>query len=43
MMQKSVKRGIFRAPLSGQIYGYRKGRLIRRWLLEKTEYHVYSR
>lgn len=29
------------APISGQIYGYRKNRLIRRWLLEKTEYHVY--
>jgi hypothetical protein len=28
-------------PLSGQIYGYRKNRLIRRWLLEQTEYHVY--
>jgi hypothetical protein len=29
------------APFSGQIYGYRRNRLIRRWLLEKTEYHVY--
>jgi hypothetical protein len=29
------------APASGQVYGYRKNRLIRRWLLEKTEYHVY--
>ncbi len=29
------------APASGQLYGYRKNRLIRRWLLEKTEYHLY--
>jgi hypothetical protein len=29
------------APISGQIYGYRKNRLIRRWLLENTQYLVY--
>jgi hypothetical protein len=29
------------APISGQIYGYRKNRLIRRWLLERAEYHIY--
>jgi len=29
------------SPVSGQAYSYRKSRLIRRWLLEKTEYHVY--
>lgn len=28
-------------PISGHVYGYRKARMIRRWLLEKTEYHVY--
>jgi hypothetical protein len=37
----AAKRHLCTAPLSGQIYGYRKNRLIRRWLLEKTEYHVY--
>ncbi|MBN1608623.1 MAG: type II toxin-antitoxin system RelE/ParE family toxin [Polyangiaceae bacterium] len=37
----AAKRRLSTAPLSGQIYGYRKNRLIRRWLLEKTEYRVY--
>lgn len=38
---EAAQRHLCTAPVSGQIYGYRKNRLIRRWLLEKTEYHVY--
>jgi hypothetical protein len=38
---EAAERHLCTAPVSGQIYGYRKNRLIRRWLLEKTEYHVY--
>jgi hypothetical protein len=38
---EAAERHLRTAPKSGQIYGYRKNRLIRRWLLEKTEYHVY--
>jgi hypothetical protein len=38
---EAAKLHLATAPVSGQIYGYRKSRLIRRWLLEKTEYHVY--
>lgn len=38
---EAAERHLCTAPISGQIYGYRKNRLIRRWLLEKTEYHVY--
>lgn len=38
---EALERHLRSAPVSGQIYGYRKNRLIRRWLLEKTEYHVY--
>jgi hypothetical protein len=37
----AAERHLCTAPVSGQIYGYRKNRLIRRWLLEKTDYHVY--
>jgi hypothetical protein len=37
----AAERFLSTAPISGQIYGYRKNRLIRRWLLEKTEYHLY--
>jgi hypothetical protein len=37
----AAERQLCTAPVSGQIYGYRKNRLVRRWLLEKTEYHVY--
>jgi hypothetical protein len=38
---EAAERHLSSAPVSGQIFGTRKGRLIRRWLLEKTEYHVY--
>ena len=38
---EAAERHLGTAPISGQIYGYRKNRLVRRWLLEKTEYHVY--
>lgn len=38
---EAAERHLCTAPITGQIYGYRKNRLIRRWLLEKTEYHVY--
>ncbi len=38
---EAAERHLCSAPISGQVYGHRKGRLIRRWLLEKTEYHVY--
>jgi hypothetical protein len=38
---EAAERHLRTAPITGQIYGYRKNRLIRRWLLEKTEYHVY--
>lgn len=37
----AAERHLQTAPVSGQIYGYRKNRLMRRWLLERTEYHVY--
>ncbi len=36
-----AERHLCTAPVSVQIYGYRKNRLIRRWLLEKSEYHLY--
>lgn len=29
------------SPISGEIYGFRSGRLVRRCLLERSEYHVY--
>jgi hypothetical protein len=29
------------APDSGQQFHYRRGRLIRRWLMKKSRYHVY--
>jgi hypothetical protein len=29
------------APNSGREYGYRRGRLIRRWLMPRSRYHVY--
>ena len=38
---EEAERHLCTAPISGQIYGYRKNHLIRRWLLEKSEYHVY--
>ncbi len=38
---EALERHLRTAPISGQVYGYRKNRIIRRWLLEKTEYHVY--
>ena len=38
---ETAERHLSTVPITGQIYGYRKNRLIRRWLLEKTEYHVY--
>ena len=38
---EAAERHLRTAPISGQIYGYRKDRLIRLWLLEKTEYHLY--
>ena len=38
---EAAERHLCTAPDSGQIYGYRKNRLIRRLLLEKTEYHLY--
>lgn len=38
---EAAERHLCTAPISGEIYGYRKARLIRRWLLQETEYHVY--
>jgi hypothetical protein len=31
------------APETGSLYTCRRGRAIRRWLMPKTEYHVYYR
>ncbi len=31
------------APETGQIYAKRRGRVIRRWLMPKTEHHIYYR
>lgn len=31
------------APETGTLYTVRRGRAIRRWLMPKTEYHVYYR
>ena len=31
------------APETGALYARRRGRAIRRWLMPKTEYHVYYR
>lgn len=31
------------APDTGQLYARRGGRIIRRWLMPKTEHHVYYR
>jgi hypothetical protein len=36
-----AERHLSTAPESGATYGYRRNRLIRRWLLPTTEYHVY--
>lgn len=38
---QAAERHLCGAPISGEVYGYRKARLIRRWLLQETEYHVY--
>jgi hypothetical protein len=31
------------SPETGALYGRRRGRIIRRWLMPKTEYQVYYR
>lgn len=36
-----AKRHLQTAPRSGHVYGHLHGRPIRRWLLPRTQYHVY--
>jgi plasmid stabilization system protein ParE len=38
---EAAERHLSTAPETGQRYGYRQDRLIRRWLLERSALHVY--
>ena len=38
---EAAARHLSTAPETGQRYGYRRDRLIRRWLLQRSEVHVY--
>lgn len=40
---EAAERHLCTSPVSGQIYGYRKNRLIRRWLLERPSITCTSR